>query len=107
MESVFFEAFKKNWPVLLLLIYVVYEVRAVRTDMSNEIQGVRTEMSNEIQGVRTEMSNEIQRVRTEIAHLGQKFESYKLDTDSKLNWLRDDQKEIRAELKPKRRPASQ
>ena len=74
MESIFFEAFKKNWPVLLLLIYVVYEVRAVRTDMS---------------------------------HLGQKFDSYKHDTDSKLNWLRDDQKEIRVELKTKRKTASQ
>ena len=73
MESIFFEAFKKNWPVLLLLIYVVYEVKAVRTDMS---------------------------------HLGQKLESYKQDTDSKLNWLRDDQKEIRAELKTSRKPAT-
>ena len=103
MESIFFEAFKKNWPVLLLLIYVVYEVRAVRTDMSHEIQAVRTDMSHEIQAV-----------RTEIAHLGQKFEnlsqkfdSYKHDTDSKLNWLRDDQKEIRVELKTKRKTASQ
>ncbi len=29
MESIFFSAFKKNWPVLLLLIYVVYEVEVV------------------------------------------------------------------------------
>ena len=107
MESIFFEAFKKNWPVLLLLIYVVYEVRAVRTDMSNEIQAVRTDMSNEIQAVRTDMSNEMQTVRQEIAHLSQKFDHYKLDIDSKLNWLRDNQKEIRADLKTSRKPASQ
>ncbi len=74
MESIFFSAFKKNWPVLLLLVYVVYEVRAVRTEMT---------------------------------HLGHKFESYKQNTNSKLDWLRDDQKEIRAELKTNRNSVGQ
>ena len=92
MESIFFEAFKKNWPVLLLLIYVVYEVRAVRTDMSHEIQAVRTEVAH---------------LGQKFENLSQKFDSYKNDTDSKLNWLRDDQKEIRVELKTKRKTASQ
>ena len=52
------------------------------------------------------MSHEIQAVCQEIAHLSQKFDNYKHDTDSKLNWLRDDQKEIRAELKTGRKTAS-
>ena len=102
MESLFFEAFKKNWPVLLLLIYVVYEMRATRTDMSHEIKAVRQDMSHELKAVRQEIAH----LGQQFENLGQKFETYKKDTDSKLNWLRDDQKEIRAELKTGQKPAN-
>ena len=97
MESIFFEAFKKNWPVLLLLIYVVYEMRAVRTDMAHEFKAVRQEIAH--------LGQQFENLGQQFENLGQQFDSYKQDTDSKLNWLRDDQKEIRAELKTNRVPA--